>query len=88
MKLIEAVDEASRSLIGAVIAAVLGALFWLVRRVLTSAQQIDMLKAEQEENRRVRDQQRKEDREMVHEIQTDLREIRKDVRGLYQRNSE
>ena len=72
MTLIERIEQASTGLaVAAVTGGVSGAL-WLVRRIFTNQQQIEILQKSLES----RDKQRDEDREAMAEVRRDVREIR------------
>lgn len=57
---------------------------WLVRRVLTNEKQIALLQVEIKD----RDVRRQEDREIMNEIKTDLKEVKRDIIDLYKRDPE
>ena len=57
---------------------------WLVRRVLTNEKQIALLQLEIKD----RDVRRQEDREIMNEIKTDLKEVKRDIIDLYKRDPE
>lgn len=65
------------------IAGIIGIFFsgctWLVRRVLTNEKQIALLQNEIQE----RDKRRCEDREIMNEIKTDLKEVKRDILDIY-----
>lgn len=58
-----------------IVAALVGAITWLVRRVLTNQRQIEILQSALQVNER----QRKADRD---EIRDELRDVKTDVRAL------
>lgn len=62
-----------------IISTVMAGITWLIRRVLTNEKQIALLHAEI----RDRDVRRKEDREIMNEIKTDLKEVKRDILDLY-----
>lgn len=66
-------------IIASFIAAIFSGISWLIRRVLTNEKQIDLLHNEVKE----RDVRRQEDREIMNEIKTDLKEVKRDVIELY-----
>ena len=66
-------------IIASFIAAIFSGISWLIRRVLTNEKQIDLLHNEIKE----RDIRRQEDREIMNEIKTDLKEVKRDVIELY-----
>ena len=66
-------------IIASAIAAIFSGISWLIRRVLTNEKQIDLLHNEIKE----RDIRRQEDREIMNEIKTDLKEVKRDVIELY-----
>lgn len=66
-------------IIASCIAAIFSGISWLIRRVLTNEKQIDLLHNEIKE----RDIRRQEDREIMNEIKTDLKEVKRDVIELY-----
>lgn len=68
--------------IGSAIAAVFSAGTWLVRRVLTNEKQIALLQNEIVS----RDERRNEDREIMRDIQTDLKEVKRDILDIYKKN--
>lgn len=69
-------------IVGGVIAAIFGGISWLVRRVLTNQEEIALLKSEIA----ARDIRRQEDREIMQEIKTDLKEVKRDIIELYKRD--
>lgn len=68
--------------VSGLIAAVVGGVTWLVKRVLTNQEEIALLKAEIA----ARDIRRQEDREIMQEIKTDLKEVKRDIIELYKRD--
>lgn len=69
-------------IVGAVIATLFSGITWLVKRVLTNQEEIALLKSEIKE----RDERRREDREIMQEIKTDLKEVKRDILDLYKRD--
>lgn len=69
-------------IVGSAIAAVFSGITWLVRRVLTNEKQIALLQKEIED----RDNRRSEDREIMRDIQADLKEVKRDILDLYKHN--
>lgn len=69
-------------IVGSVIAAVFSGITWLVRRVLTNEKQIALLQKEVA----TRDERRNEDREIMRDIQSDLKEVKRDILDLYKKN--
>lgn len=69
-------------IIGGAIAAVFSGISWLVRRVLTNEKQIALLQTEIVS----RDERRNEDREIMRDIQSDLKEVKRDILDLYKKN--
>lgn len=65
--------------VGGVVTAIFSGITWLVRRVLTNEKQIALLQQEIHE----RDVRRQEDREIMNEIKTDLKEVKRDIIELY-----
>jgi DNA-directed RNA polymerase specialized sigma subunit len=68
-------------LIGSAISATLAGITWAVRRILTNEKQIALLQHEI----RDRDVRRQEDREIMQEIKSDLKEVKRDIIELYKR---
>jgi hypothetical protein len=68
--------------VGGFVAAVFSGISWLIRRVLTNEKQIALMQAEI----RDRDIRRQEDREIMNEIKSDLKEVKRDVIDLYKRD--
>ena len=68
---------------GSAIAAVFSGITWLVRRVLTNEKQIALLQTEI----RSRDSRRDEDREIMKDIQIDLKEVKRDILDIYKHNN-
>jgi uncharacterized membrane protein (DUF106 family) len=66
-------------LISAVISTVVAAVVWLIRTVLTNQKQIMLLQNEIEE----RDKRRTEDREILKDLQSDVKEVKRDILELY-----
>ena len=71
-------------LVGGAVTVIISSVTWLVRRVLTNEKQIALMQAEI----RDRDLRRQEDREIMNEIKTDLKEVRRDIIELYKREPE
>jgi hypothetical protein len=71
-------------IIGSAVAAIFSGITWLIRRVLTNEKQIALMQAEI----RSRDVRRQEDREIMNEIKTDLKEVKRDIIELYKRDPE
>jgi hypothetical protein len=69
-------------IIGSAVAAIFSGITWLIRRVLTNEKQIALMQAEI----RSRDLRRQEDREIMYEIKTDLKEMKRDIIELYKRD--
>jgi len=69
-------------IIGSAIAAIFSAGTWLVRRVLTNEKQIALLQTEIVS----RDDRRSEDREIMRDIQTDLKEVKRDILDIYKKH--
>lgn len=69
-------------IVGSAIAAVFSGITWLVRRVLTNEKQIALLQTEIIS----RDERRNEDREIMRDIQSDLKEVKRDILDLYKKN--
>lgn len=68
--------------------AIGGAVIWIVRRVLTNQRQIELLMHQNDTLNRefkARDRQRVEDREAMKEVKADVKELRQDIRNLFQR---
>lgn len=59
---------------------ILGGMVWVVRRVFTNQKQIELLQADLKS----REEMRQRDREDFAEVKSDLKELRQDVKGLYQ----
>lgn len=70
-------------IIGGIIAALFSGITWLVRRVLTNQEEIALLKSEIQ----ARDVRRTEDREIMKEIQSDLKEVKRDILDIYKRDT-
>ena len=68
-------------IVGSAVAAVFSAGTWLVRRVLTNEKQIALLQTEITS----RDDRRTEDREIMRDIQTDLKEDKRDILDIYKK---
>lgn len=66
------------------ISAVAAGITWLIRRILTNEKQIALLQHEI----RDRDVRRQEDREIMQEIKSDLKEVKRDIIELYKRDTE
>lgn len=69
-------------IVGSLVAAVFSGISWLVRRVLTNEKQIELLQREIIS----RDARREEDREIMRDIQSDLKEVKRDILDLYKKN--
>lgn len=66
-------------LVGAVISSIFAGITWAIRRTLTNEKQIALLQNEIRE----RDVRRQEDREIMQEIKSDLKEVKRDIIELY-----
>lgn len=66
-------------IVGCLISAFFAGITWLIRRVLTNEKQIALLQLEI----RDRDERRQEDREIMQEIKSDLKEVKRDIIELY-----
>lgn len=66
-------------IVGGLISAFFAGTTWLIRRVLTNEKQIALLQLEI----RDRDVRRQEDREIMQEIKSDLKEVKRDIIELY-----
>lgn len=66
-------------IVGCLISAFFAGTTWLIRRVLTNEKQIALLQLEI----RDRDVRRQEDREIMQEIKSDLKEVKRDIIELY-----
>ena len=78
-------------IVAGVISSMFAGVTWLIRRVLTNEkqialqeQQLEILKSEIKD----RDVRRQEDREIMNEIKTDLKEVKRDILDLYKRDPE
>jgi len=80
MSFSEAVDKAGQSLIGWAVITIAGGLFWLIRRVFTNQKQIELMQQEA----KARDQLRQRDREDLHEVKADVKEMSRDMKRLFQ----
>jgi len=69
-------------IVGSLVAAVFSGISWLVRRVLTNEKQIALLQREIIS----RDVRREEDREIMRDIQSDMKEVKRDILDLYKKN--
>lgn len=69
--------------IASIITAVVSAIAWAVRKILTNEKQIQLMHNEIRE----RDIRRQEDREIMNEIKTDLKEVKQEVVELYKKYS-
>jgi len=69
--------------LGAVISILVGGITWLIKNVLTNKEEIALLKAEI----RQRQDLRAEDREIMQEIKSDLKEVKRDILDLYKRET-
>lgn len=69
-------------LVAGAISAVIAGITWLIRRVLTNEKQIALLQLEI----RDRDVRRQEDREIMQEIKSDLKDVKRDIIDLYKRD--
>ena len=69
-------------IIGSAVAAIFSGITWLIRRVLTTEKQIALLQIEIKD----RDKRREEDREIMRDIQSDMKEVKRDILDLYKKN--
>lgn len=70
--------------VGAAVSSIFAGVTWLIRRVLTNEKQIALLQLEIKD----RDVRRQEDREIMNEIKSDLKEVKRDIIELYKRDPE
>ena len=71
-------------LVGAVISSIFAGITWAIRRILTNEKQIALLQNEIRE----RDVRRQEDREIMQEIKSDMKEVKRDIIELYKSQPE
>ncbi len=71
-------------IVAGVISSMFAGVTWLIRRVLTNEKQIALLQSEIKD----RDIRRQEDREIMQEIKSDLKEVKRDIIDLYKRDPE
>ena len=71
-------------IIGGLISSFFAGITWLIRRVLTNEKQIALLQNEIRE----RDVRRQEDREVMQEIKSDLKEVKRDIIELYKKDTD
>jgi len=71
-------------IVGAVVGLVVTGFTWLIKNVLTNKEQIALLQSEIQS----RDARRAEDREIMQEIKSDLKEVKRDIIELYRHNPE
>lgn len=71
-------------IVGAVITAIVSGATLLIRKVLTNEKQLSLLQNEIKE----RDVRRQEDREVMQEIKSDLKEVKRDIIELYKSQPE
>ena len=69
--------------LASVITAVVSGIGWAIRKILTNEKQIQLMHNEIRE----RDIRRQEDREIMNEIKTDLKEVKQEVVELYKKYS-
>lgn len=77
----ERISEIASDLTGWVVTSIAAGGVWIIRRVLTNQKQIEMLQAEI----KYRDQIRVQDREDLQDIKTDVKELRNDIKSLFQK---
>lgn len=75
----DAMEQWLDNLIAGAVAAVFGAIGWLVRTVLTNNRKIEMLQLEIKN----RDQRRDEDRKTVEEIKQEMKDLRKELHDYF-----
>jgi hypothetical protein len=75
----DAMEQWLDKLIAGAVAAVFGAIGWLVRTVLTNNRKIEMLQLEIKN----RDQRRDEDRKTVEEIKQEMKDLRKELHDYF-----
>ena len=71
-------------IVGGLISSIFAGITWLVRRVLTNEKQIALLQQEIKD----RDIRRQEDREIMQEIKSDMKEVKRDIIELYKRDTD
>ncbi len=84
--MIERAEQAANSFIAWAVAGVLGGALWLVRRIFTNQRQVEMMMAEIALREAQRKEERKADRELLNDTRADVKEIRDDIKTLFQRH--
>ena len=83
MSLSEMAEKASQSLVGWLVVTIAGGVLWTIRRVFTNQKQIELLQKEIQS----RDELRTRDREDMQEVKADVKELRGDIRKLFQNHN-
>ncbi len=76
----EMVDKAGQSLAGWLVVTIGGGFLWVIRRVFTNQKQIELLQKELSS----REELRKRDREDLQEVKGDVKELRSDIRRIFE----
>jgi len=82
MTLLERIEHFTSAFWAGLGAAVAGGFVWLFRTIFTNQRMINNLVAEQ----KAREEARSVDHEALNEIRTDLREVKRDVRMLWEKS--
>lgn len=82
------VEQAANSFIAWAVAGALGGAWWLVRRIFTNQRQVEMMMAEIALLEAQRKEERKADRELLNDTRADVKEIRDDIKTLFQRHNQ
>ncbi|WP_412550525.1 hypothetical protein [Shimia sp. MIT910701] len=84
MNLAEIAEKASQNAVGWAVVSFLGGIVWVVRRIFTNQKQIELLQTELG----AREEMRQRDRADLQEVKGDVKELRSDIRSLFQNNGE
>ena len=78
----EKIDAATPSLIVAGVASGVSGFLWLVRKIVTNEKKVDMMRQEI----KFRDEQRKQDREDMHGLKVDIKELRSELHKIFEKH--
>lgn len=73
-------DEVSRSAVSWAVVAIGGGFVWLIRRVFTNQKQIELL----QRDLKLREETRQRDREDLQEVKSDVKELGRDIRRIFE----
>ena len=74
-----AMEQWINEIVAGVVASVFGAIYWLIRTVLTNNRKIELLELEI----KTRDSRREDDRKAVEEIKQEMKDLRRELHDYF-----